>query len=87
MFGNLIDPKSSVSKQKQLDRNYSVLEALLTKPRTTYLARIRNPNPNMPDGFYAEGPLSLREYERTHPNPFQEAGAPASAAPAKEGAR
>ena len=87
VFGNLIDPKSSVSKQKQLDRNYSVLEALLTKPRTTYLARIRNPNPNMPDGFYAEGPLSLREYERTHPNPFQEAGAPASAAPAKEGAR
>jgi molybdopterin-containing oxidoreductase family iron-sulfur binding subunit len=86
-FGNLLDPESRVSKLKQLDRNYSVLELLLTKPRTTYLARIRNPNPKMPDGLYADGPLSLQEYEMKHENPFHEAGAPAGAEPVKEGAR
>ena len=87
VFGNLLDPASRVSKLKQLDRNYSVLELLYTRPRTTYLARIRNPNPNMPDTFYSEGPLSLREYEHKHGNPFQEEGAPAGAEPAGEGKR
>jgi molybdopterin-containing oxidoreductase family iron-sulfur binding subunit len=43
-----------------LPLNYSVLGDLLTKPRTTYLARIRNPNPAMPD--YHE-PYSSEEYE------------------------
>jgi molybdopterin-containing oxidoreductase family iron-sulfur binding subunit len=85
VFGNLNDPESRVSKLKQLDRDYSVLEALLTKPRTTYLARIRNPNPKMPD--YSEGPLSLREYEQKMGNPFKEEGAPAGAEHAGKGAR
>jgi Fe-S-cluster-containing dehydrogenase component len=87
VFGNLLDPASRVSKLKKLDRNYSVLELLYTRPRTTYLARIRNPNPNMPDSLYSQGPLSLREYEHKHGNPFQEEGGPAGAEPAKEGAR
>jgi MoCo/4Fe-4S cofactor protein with predicted Tat translocation signal len=60
-FGNLNDPGSAVSKLKQSDRDYSVLEFLLTKPRATYLARVRNPNPAMPD--YEEKPLSFREWE------------------------
>jgi len=61
VFGNLKDPNSRVSQLKKLDRDYSVLEFLLTKPRATYLARIRNPNPAMPD--YHEVPSSLKEWE------------------------
>ena len=59
-FGNVKDPNSRVSKLKAQDRNYSVLEFLHTKPRLTYLARVRNPNPLMPD--YASMPLSSKEF-------------------------
>src|SRR5208283_3682736 len=68
VFGNLKDPDSHVSKLKRLDRDYPVLEALLTKPRTTYLARVRNPNPDMPD---YQSPLSLQEYEQKMGSPFE----------------
>jgi molybdopterin-containing oxidoreductase family iron-sulfur binding subunit len=59
VFGNLNDPNSAVSRRKKLDRDYSVLKGLMTKPRTTYLARVRNPNPAMPD--QPPGPVSARE--------------------------
>lgn len=46
-----------------------MLGFLNNKPRLTYLARIRNPNPAMPD--YYKMPLSLQEYEeRRQDNPF-----------------
>ena len=43
-FGNINDPKSKVHQLKALPRNYGLLSDLNTKPRTTYLAAIRNPN-------------------------------------------
>jgi molybdopterin-containing oxidoreductase family iron-sulfur binding subunit len=46
-FGNLRDPQSAVAVQRASERNYHLLAALNTQPRTTYLMRLRNPNPEL----------------------------------------
>jgi molybdopterin-containing oxidoreductase family iron-sulfur binding subunit len=47
MFGNLNDPNSQVARQRALPRNYTLLADLNTRPRTTYLAMVPNPNPSL----------------------------------------
>jgi MoCo/4Fe-4S cofactor protein with predicted Tat translocation signal len=47
IFGNINDPKSKVSRLKAQSRNYSLLGELNTRPRTTYLAEVSNPNPEL----------------------------------------
>jgi molybdopterin-containing oxidoreductase family iron-sulfur binding subunit len=47
-FGDLGNAKSNVVKLKASNRNYDVLKYLNTRPRTSYLARLRNVNPKMP---------------------------------------
>ena len=47
VFGNINDPASRVAKLKREPTNYGLLAELNTRPRTTYLATIRNPNPEI----------------------------------------
>jgi MoCo/4Fe-4S cofactor protein with predicted Tat translocation signal len=47
VFGNLNDPKSRVSQLQAEVRNYALLGELNTRPRTTYLAAVRNVNPEL----------------------------------------
>ena len=91
-FGNLNDPNSKVSRLKTQQRNYSLLDFLGTKPRTTYLARVRNPNPLMPD--YQPLPATWREYAKQHGDPRERleeeskhGGETSAATDAKEGGK
>jgi MoCo/4Fe-4S cofactor protein with predicted Tat translocation signal len=47
VFGDLNDPNSRVARLQAEERNYSLLGNLNTRPRTTYLAAVRNVNPEL----------------------------------------
>ena len=47
VFGNLNDPKSRVSRLHADERRYDLLHEIGTRPRTVYLARVRNLNPEL----------------------------------------
>ena len=52
-FGNLLDGTASeMGRSKVLERNYDLLNYIGTRPRTSYLARVKNPNPEMPDAKF-----------------------------------
>ncbi len=46
-FGNIVDPESKISKLRESSLHYGMLSELNVKPRTTYLAKVRNPNPKL----------------------------------------
>ena len=46
-FGNINDPDSAVAKARQSALHYGMLQELNTRPRTTFLARIINTNPEL----------------------------------------
>jgi len=57
-FGNIKDPNAAVTKDKADSLNYGILTDLGTRPRTSYLARLRNPNPELEpaaEGSHAGG--------------------------------
>lgn len=46
-FGDLTDRESKVSRDKMNERNYVMLEEINVRPRTSYLGKLRNPNPEL----------------------------------------
>jgi molybdopterin-containing oxidoreductase family iron-sulfur binding subunit len=73
VFGDLKDPKSQLNRMRNLPQNFHQLEYLNIQTRTSYLARLRNPNPKMP-GASRVGHINVDENgDQNHPLPQAEA--------------
>lgn len=46
-FGNINDDDSKVANLKKQNRNYTMLDTLNVRPRTSYLSKVRNPHPDL----------------------------------------
>ncbi len=79
VFGDISDPESTVAKLKAQERTYKVLDFLLTKPRLTYLARVRNPNPAMPDYKELPMPYTTKEFESARGGSLEQEPSPKGA--------
>ncbi len=55
VFGNSADPATEVAQRKAQPRDYALLAELNTRPRTTYLSKLTNPNPALADVSLASG--------------------------------
>lgn len=77
VFGDIKDPESKVSKLKAQEKSYRLLEYLNVNSRVSYLARLRNPNPRMPDANKAAGfeKEMIREEHEKHGGPEKTARA------------
>ena len=64
-----VKPGGRVDWRKLYDEAGKLLESLGTKPRTSYVARVRNPNPLMPD--YRPAPFMWEEYAKAHGDPLR----------------
>jgi molybdopterin-containing oxidoreductase family iron-sulfur binding subunit len=63
VFGDINDPSSRVAKQKANPLNYALVAELNTRPRTTYFAVVRNPNPELDED--SEGQRSKVKGQRS----------------------
>ncbi|MCC7518263.1 MAG: TAT-variant-translocated molybdopterin oxidoreductase [Verrucomicrobiae bacterium] len=86
VFGNQADPKSEVARVKKFPHDYGMLAYLNVRPRVTYLAKLRNPNPRMP-GADQVGMSSLAEAHGHGPSASPAAGPPQAPHPAEAGRR
>jgi MoCo/4Fe-4S cofactor protein with predicted Tat translocation signal len=66
IFGDINDPNSRVAKLKTSPRNYTMLEDLNTRPRTTFLAAVKNPNPALPHNKMVGGHHATTEEGAGH---------------------
>ncbi|MGA0368473.1 MAG: 4Fe-4S dicluster domain-containing protein, partial [Kiritimatiellia bacterium] len=86
-FGNIIDPNSKVARLKANGLNYTILEPLNTRARTSYLGKVRNPNPELEPSILK--PLTFKHgpggEHGQHAAPEAHAAPAASAEPAAAG--
>jgi len=55
VFGDLNDPESRVRKLHEANRTYAMLGELNIKPRTQYMAKLRNPSPELREDEGTDG--------------------------------